>query len=271
MITTCASAQYEPGLEVNSAYGKFVFHAHIEQGQNGFNKLKGELVNGTTRNWTRVEFTPIYYWVNGNVLPAEYIYPLIFNNLGKGKSVEFDVLAERLGANIGRFDIRFQSGTVQANYTFALLTKGGQPATDLSFSDTSVSFTFSVSKQEFGFLLKNNTDQPIEIDWNRVAFVDVTGESHKVIHSGVKFIERSQPLVATTIPPSAKIEDIVFPSDYVYFREGQHGGWSEYPLFPDGEKAAPYKGQTFTVFMPMKINGVVKNYSFKFKITDVEF
>jgi hypothetical protein len=128
-----------------------------------------------------------------------------------------------------------------------------------------------VSKQQLGFVLKNKTDEPIEIDWNKVAFVDVTGESHKVIHSGVKFNERSQPLVATTIPPSARIEDIVFPSDYVYFREGQYGGWSEYPLFPDGEKAAPYKGQIFTIFMPMKVNGVVKNYSFKFKITDVEF
>jgi hypothetical protein len=200
--------------------------------------------------------------------------------------------------HIARVGIKLTSGTIPAKYAFVLLkkiapeqpikpptkTSGRAPvkvspkpavievveSSDLSFVDNDAEFRFSLSKDQFGFVLRNTSEEPIEIDWNQVAYVDVTGESHKVIHKGVKFNDRDKPLVPTTIPPSARIEDIVLPTDYVYFVEGGYGSWQNRQLFPDGDKAALYKGQTFTLFMPVKVNGTVKNYTFKFKIADVE-
>ncbi len=202
--------------------------------------------------------------------------------------------------HIARIGIKLTKGTIPAKYTFVILkktepeqpiktptkTSGRAPVTaspkaavseivessDLSFVDSNVEFRFSLSKEQFGFVLRNTSEEPIEIDWNQVAYVDVTGESHKVIHKGIKLDDRDKLLVPTTIPPSARIEDIVVPTDYIYFVEhfGEDpGGW-QHRLFPDGDKAALYKGQTFTVFMPMKVNGTVKNYTFKFRIVEVE-
>ena len=65
----------------------------------------------------------------------------------------------------------------------------------------------------FTMSLNNKTDNPIKIDWNQVSYVDISGMSHRIIHSGVKYIGRENPQSPTIIPPTAKIADIVFPTD----------------------------------------------------------
>jgi hypothetical protein len=40
-------------------------------------------------------------------------------------------------------------------------------------------------------------------------------------------------------------------------------------MFPNGDAARELKGKSFGVFMPLEINGTIKNYTFTVKITDV--
>lgn len=42
-------------------------------------------------------------------------------------------------------------------------------------------------------------------------------------------------------------------------------------MFPEGEEAKVYKGKSFSVFMPLEINGVTKNYTFTFDVVDVTY
>lgn len=272
---------------VNTKYGQFLLSARIVSEKYGLPKLKGEIVNNTRKDWLGLEFKLAYYDASGTRIETIF-KPVYVGNLEKGASYSLGSgYGEQIiprnspfesGPHITRFAVTFVNGKVPAKYAFLLVkktpSKAAEPkaaeSPELVYSDDFTDFKFSISKTQFGFVLRNKSEEPIQVDWNQVAYVDVSGESHKVIHSGVKYIDRDKPLAPTTVPPSAKIDDILFPADYVYYSEGEYGGWRELPLFPDGDNAELYKGKTFTVFMPLKVNGVVKNYTFKFKIASVE-
>jgi hypothetical protein len=104
------------------------------------------------------------------------------------------------------------------------------------------------------------------------------------MHSGVKYTEREKPQVQTVVPPTARLEDILIPVDHVYFGyerklkwiDNQEEKWTSTPLFPSLEDkkaskdALNYKGRSFSVFIPLEINGAVKNYLFTFSIDIID-
>ena len=186
---------------------------------------------------------------------------------GETKSVNKTFLIE--APVISRYELRFKTGEYPAKYTF-VLTKP-KASSQLIYEDPFLKIEFSITQKQFGFILQNRTENPIKIDWNQVSYVDVLSESHKVMHSGVKYTDKGNPQTPTLIPPTAKLKDIVYPIDYVSYLPGPSGGlWTEAPLLPEAPEAKNLKGKSFSVFMPLEINGVVKNYLFSFNIADVE-
>jgi hypothetical protein len=107
---------------------------------------------------------------------------------------------------------------------------------------------------------------PIKVDWNNVSYVEIVGLAHGVVHTGVRYIERDRPQVPTLIPPGAMIDDAIISSDHISFSSGSGGGWSSKALFPASQKTDLYIGKSFSVFMPLEIDGAVKNYLFAFSI-----
>jgi hypothetical protein len=239
-------------------------------------KLKGEVLNNTSKDWKEVTFEINLYDNSGNKLKGyvgeSFSFTIYGIKKGETKSIGYGSGESFLGirdVSISKYEINFKTGEYPANYIFTM-TKP-KVSNDLLYEDNFLKILFSISKRQIGFNLKNKTANPIKIDWNQVSYVDVLGESHKVMHSGVKYIDREKPQSPSVIPPTAKLEDIVFPTDYIYYSSGKYGGWREIPLFPEAPKAKIYKGRTFSVFMPLEINGVVKNYLFSFNIEEIEF
>ncbi|OPL14553.1 MAG: hypothetical protein AVO38_11325 [delta proteobacterium ML8_D] len=242
--------------------------------------LKGDVTNDTSKDWNNVVFEIDLYDAAGNKIKG-YLgntFKFDFYHLKKGetKSIGSGYGKLLLGikgavisrAVISRYELRFKTGDYPATYSF-VITKPKANKT-LSYEDRFVKIDFSITKKQFGFILQNRTDNPIIIDWNQVSYVDVLGESHKVMHSGIKYTDRAKPQPPTVLPPTAKLEDIVFPIDYVYYSSGKYGGWREISLFPEAPKAKIFQGRSFSVFMPLEINGVKKNFLFSFKIENVE-
>lgn len=245
--------------------------------------LKGWVLNNTSKDWTKVTFRAYLYDSAGNRIewegePASCTFS-IFNikkeeeepigSMGGGWYIYGLKNTSDSIASVAKFEVRFIKGEYPSRYIF-IMTKPKENK-NLIFDDNFISVSFLISKEQIAFTLDNKTAGPIKIDWNQVSYVDVLGKSHKVMHSGVKYINREEPQAPTVIPPSAKIEDIVFPTDYVYYDgEWRDGEWREKPLFPEAPEAKLYKGQSFGVFMPLEINKVIKNYFFTFKIEDIE-
>jgi len=274
-VATQISAQQESAIVVEE--GSFILRNITMTSEMYLSpRLKGDVVNNTNKDWIKAEFEVDLYDKAGNMIKGflERSFSFILRDIKKGEAKSLgDGYGElfpglKRDVSIAKFEIRFKLGEYPARYTFAMMSP--KENAELVFEDDSIRIEFAISKRELGFVLRNKTANPVRIDWNEVAFVDDAGESHKVMHSGIRYVERDKPQAPTIVPPTAKVQDIVFPIDYVWYSPGQYGGWSELPFFPEGPMAGNYKGKSFSVFMPLEVNGAVKNYSFVFKITDIE-
>ena len=78
----------------------------------------------------------------------------------------------------------------------------------------------------------NNHTSSIRILWDESAYIDATGNAHRVIHTGVKFIEKEKAQVASVIPVSAKLEDEIAPVECIKFIEGNEYTKSSWTIIP---------------------------------------
>ncbi len=145
------------------------------------------------------------------------------------------------------------------------------------FEDEMVKILWVPTPDAIHFSLVNKTTHSIKIVWDEAAYVDVNGSSHRVMHSGVKFVDMNSPQPPTIVVRNGSIEDLVFPTDNVYYSSGAYGGWTQVPLFPTSgytveelrTKAEPYKNRKFQVLLPLQIEDIVNEYIFIFGINDV--
>jgi len=151
--------------------------------------------------------------------------------------------------------------------------------TKYRFEDGMIDIAWLPRTTQFGFLLKNKTSHSIQIIWDEAAYVDESGMSKRVMHSGVKYSERNNPQAPTTIVRGGKVSDIILPTENVYYMGG-YLGWEKQPLLPQrssNEYARPSKedventaktvvGKHVQVLLPIKIEDVVNEYIFVFLI-----
>lgn len=151
------------------------------------------------------------------------------------------------------------------------------------------------------FSMENKTDHSIKIVWDEAAYLDEDNFSHRVMHYGVKYIERDQPQPPSIIIPRSKIEDIIYPADYVKWEKvlGKTKEWTQQPLLPGGaatmwgrklssppfpanreeavkelekrnDEAKKIKGKKIGILLPLQVGDVINEYIFTFEITDIQ-
>lgn len=148
--------------------------------------------------------------------------------------------------------------------------------TSYGYTDSLITIVWQVFDTQFGFNLANNTNHSLKIIWDDAVYIDVDGQSKRVMHSGVKFIDRNNPQPPTVVARGSTINDMILPTDNVYFVSGQYGGWHEHPLFYNSaptqdeltKLSALYVGKSVRVLLPIEIEGTVNEYTFTFKIED---
>ena len=142
------------------------------------------------------------------------------------------------------------------------------------YEDDYINIVWFVGLKQFNFTLQNKSSHALKINWDDVSFVDTKGQVGRVMHSGVKYVDRNSSQPATTVPKGAKISDILLPTDNVYYVSGQYGGWRENYLIPCvyqtqeafNAGAQSMVGKTMTIMMPIMIENVQNDYTFTFNI-----
>ena len=243
----------------------------------GFLFVKGKIINETGKSWDTLYLAMQVRDKNGIVKPKggpgalilmhdpQASAGIILKEFGIGTTLKLNYQEESPKTDSETCSITFTyaDGSYPVHYR-AALTKPAA-ANNLEFHDNALAVTFSLQKTELDFVLQNNSNDPIKIDWNLVSFV--WGTSHGVIHKGVKFADKEKTKPPSLIPPSAKIEDMILPVENVEFVGGD---WLTRPLFLEGPAAQRLVGQEFSIFVPLDIGGIVKNYTFAFKIVAVD-
>lgn len=144
------------------------------------------------------------------------------------------------------------------------------------YEDDYIDIVWYVGLTQLNFELKNKSNHTIKINWDDVSFVDINGQTGRVMHSGVKYVDRNNSQPATTIPKNAKISDLIMPTENVYFVSGSYGGWREKNLIPSfyktqealNSEASNYVGKKMIVLMPILIENVQNDYTFEFSIDE---
>ncbi len=159
----------------------------------------------------------------------------------------------------------------------------GDNITGNVYEDNDLKITFSVGTKEIDFEIYNKTDKSVKIIWDETSFIPY-GEGKKVMHKGVKYVDRNAAQVPTAIPSKTTWSDMVVPTDNVYYKQGYYsqyvsnpGGWETTDLWISADFNKPeteavvmkLKGLKYRLVMPMEVNGVKKEFTFNFEITDV--
>jgi hypothetical protein len=142
------------------------------------------------------------------------------------------------------------------------------------YEDDYINIVWYVSSKQFNFKLTNKSNHTIKINWDDISFVDYDGKVGRVMHAGVKYTDRNSSQPASTVPKGASIDDILLPTENVYYVSGQYGGWRESYLVPCVYKtpeafnaeAPSLVGKTMTIMMPIMIENVQNDYTFTFNI-----
>ncbi len=131
-------------------------------------------------------------------------------------------------------------------------------AAGLSYAATEMDIRFRIIPEEIGFSLLNLTDAPMLVHWDESAYVDQSGRSHRVIHLGVRYIDRDKPMVPSIVPPKTRLEDIVYPTSHVLYTST---GWDRKALYVDTE-TTPFE---VGVFLTLEIKGQKRRLNFRFR------
>jgi len=202
------------------------------------------LGSGSTQKQPQVEEKKIAYEKTKNI-------SLVKTNPQNLMITGNTLVINEIGYNIGL--------SVDANFSGNILVKNQDLSFDISLSQFSVESDYTGKYKYpvvFNYKITNNTSQPIKVIWDEVTYVDNDGVAHPVIKSGVLLVDKAKSTKDVIIPPQSKVDEIIYPSDYIY----SAGGWTSRPVLENLGN-----GESVTIFLPVQIGEKTINYSFTFE------
>ena len=130
------------------------------------------------------------------------------------------------------------------------------------FEDDTIKILWSPLPEQFGFDLTNKSSDFMEVIWDQCSFVDQKGQTHKVFHIGVKYINKNESQPPSSVPPETNLSDMVVPSDYAYFESEWKVRNNYYTTISDEEK---FQSETIRVILTLKKGEKKVHYIFYFK------
>lgn len=155
----------------------------------------------------------------------------------------------------------------------------------MSYSDDLFDIDFEMRRYELAFRMKNKSSEPVYINWD-LSSLSINGRSRRVIHSGVTLADRDKPQAPTAVPPYGIIDDIIIPSENIYYYKGFYGGYYNVPggwAYKDfikttcdkddqitDEYIMSQKGMKFSILLSFEYGGDKCHRVFDFTVTDVQ-
>ena len=139
---------------------------------------------------------------------------------------------------------------------------------ELRFHDKNISVSFTVVEQGFLMHFENLSRYDLKILWDRAEYTDLSRQAKRLMHSGIRFRDRNNPLPDQVVLSRSSVQETVIPVSNVYMLP-QRKGYDIRPLFPlESDVAAGLKGKSVVLFIPVEINRQIIPYNFKIQITD---
>lgn len=148
----------------------------------------------------------------------------------------------------------------------------------LYFIDSNIEAVFDIQRDRISFVIYNLSKDALKVNWDDAAIV-FNGEAMKIVHARVTYEDRTRSMPMSVIPPLAKIDDFVVPSQNLYISQLTYK-LSTYSLFifddvyfEKSKKMAKYitgqKGIRFSLYLPLLKKSEVIDYNYEFMISDI--
>lgn len=130
--------------------------------------------------------------------------------------------------------------------------------------------------EAFQLTLINTSGQPIALDWDRGAYVDVSGISRKLIHGEINRFEQYSSIPASIIAPGSRFSGFVGTPTYrqldlprrVTVTSEQTRQQRETSISDFSRLVESFNGKTVDVLLPISIGQSNYTYLFKFRLRD---
>lgn len=145
-----------------------------------------------------------------------------------------------------------------------------------TYKDDLLSVLWSIDRNKANFTVKNNASGSIKILWDDMALVGLNGESHRVIHKGIKYSEKEKEQAPSIIARNAELHDLIIPADKIYYQKSW-AKWSAHPFVddylysPEDESTKHPNGKKIQVLLPVIVNEKRYEYQFVFEIEKMSF
>jgi hypothetical protein len=161
-------------------------------------------------------------------------------------------------ANDGNYKICVSSVQKPSSNKFS---KGELVKTDdgIVYTDNHISLIITPQDDRFLFSINNKSQSNIEIDWDRIIYINENNHSSRVIHSGIKYADKNSPQVPSLVAPKTSITDAIIPADNIYLSSVSYE-WRILSLLKNGKTNGSYDGRNVKINLPIKINGVSYEY-----------
>lgn len=153
----------------------------------------------------------------------------------------------------------------------------------LIFMDSLLSIKWNPTAKGFNFNLINVSTSSLKIIWDDATFVGFDGNNSKVMHQGVKFIDRNNAMTPTTIIAGSSLSDVVTPTNNVYWVDGTYskygstpGRWEVRDIYITSasdslllqEYVNSYSKSNMKILLPIEYKDTTYEYVFVFQIED---
>lgn len=149
-----------------------------------------------------------------------------------------------------------------------LKTTSEDGVTMYSFEDDMIAIAWYATSTQFHFILRNKTNHSIKIPWDEVVYINPYGQSMRCIHSGVRFIDRSNAQVPTVVAKNSTLRDLLMPADLIGREWGERSLFGEYITQEDANQSG-FIGTKVSVLLPIMIENVTNEYLFQFELKDI--
>ena len=161
--------------------------------------------------------------------------------------------------------------------------KDGQIQDKYKYTDRYIDITWWYSTTQFEFELKNISGYTLKINWDNVTYMDYTGNISRIMHKGVRYIDREQSQGSISIPKDGRLNDIIVPTSNVYFDKGlgiySPAAWRQTAIIPcyyknkkemeHDIKNRTWIGKKVKILFPIEIEGKCNDYNFEFTVNGV--
>jgi hypothetical protein len=245
-----------PDFKVESAVGSFSFSGVRLIREGWRTKLQATIANLTGHDW------PVAYFAlqgTDGAGGAAKLPGLPLSNFANGTEQQVSqILSVNASFQLASLTASLAFGRYGLTYVISLSKP--IPSDTMRYEDPRVSILFLISPAGIGIDLKNNAGSSLRIKWDEAAYVNPEGETQKVMHNGVRFLERNSAQLPTIVPPLASYSDVIVPTSLVKYSnpsEGVGGGWSTSEFLPYGYvnggtvqfREAQWKGRTLGVYL----------------------